>query len=914
MNTNVNAQYTGSASKVIDFVLVSQLLEDHDKITMRSRFEYNLKDMGFILKKEYVDDVRFVSIHAPMFILKFYAEMTRLHMPTEATEGKQFKRVRNFLKCMDYDREAIPDQDTYFTALFTLDKEDCFLYHQSPTFFSQSERSSLVSFVLKTISFVPNSNEGRHFGIQNLISEGIYEDAFPPHSGDPCEPTVVSEYGPIANDRYLLYTYWASLSCIFKVQPLDLIHRYYGSNVAFYFTWLGFYTKMLIPVAGIGFIVFFYGIFHQDDITDDICNRTGAGNYTMCPLCDKVCPFWKLYDWCDMSKARHYFDNDLMVFFAFTMSLWSVVFQELWKRTEAKYRFLWHVNDFEKTEFVRPEYQALAARPNIKLVINPNDQLEPILPGVLRCQYLTASIIVIASMLFFSSSLAFFVILYRVFLTYWSKGSHDYTNLIPTSVQSIIIVNISPSFLNLILIFIMGRLFKKIAAFMTSYEKPRTESEWENSFIVKVFLFGFVNNFSYLFFIAFVKDFYIGPPNKYNWRILPGRQRLAECEQSCFFELATQLVIVMMGKEFGFKVIDFGKPRFKRWISEKLLRKKRQTKKWYETQWAQDYDLVPTKELGLVNEYLDTIIQFGFVTMFAPVFPLAPLAALLNNLLDIRIDARKYTLHTRRPIAKRSKGLHIWFFIINGLSKVAVVTNALFIAVTSDFIPTTVYRYNANTFDLHGYINFSLSVFDVADFEPEGIPKDPTFQGVRVKYCRYFDFRTPPTNNEKYEPTITYWKVQWWRLIFIIGFASSVMLTNWLIQWLIPDVSITEKYQRMREKHINRTMVKRGARTMTMSKLNPLTKYMFSATDATVEHTDNFSKSVDRHSRGRYLKDQNALHQTTSFRSKSSRAQSSMLDPLRYLVSRQLFFYTICKDLNVLNIYVHSVFIENYVF
>jgi hypothetical protein len=40
------------------------------------------------------------------------------------------------------------------------------------------------------------------------------------------------------------------------------------------------------------------------------------------------------------------------------------------------------------------------------------------------------------------------------------------------------------------------------------------------------------------------------------------------------------------------------------------------------------------------------LIQFGYVSFFSMTFPLAPLLALINNLLEIRVDAFKvqYTL------------------------------------------------------------------------------------------------------------------------------------------------------------------------------------------------------------------------------------------------------------------------------
>ena len=35
---------------------------------------------------------------------------------------------------------------------------------------------------------------------------------------------------------------------------------YFGEKVALYYLWLGWYTKMLIPAAALGIVVFLYGL------------------------------------------------------------------------------------------------------------------------------------------------------------------------------------------------------------------------------------------------------------------------------------------------------------------------------------------------------------------------------------------------------------------------------------------------------------------------------------------------------------------------------------------------------------------------------------------------------------------------------------------------------------------------------
>lgn len=51
------------------------------------------------------------------------------------------------------------------------------------------------------------------------------------------------------------------------------------------------------------------------------------------------------------------------------------------------------------------------------------------------------------------------------------------------------------------------------------------------------------------------------------------------------------------------------------------------------------------------------VIQFGFVTLFVASFPLAPLFALLNNIIEVRLDAKKFVTELRRPDTVRAKDI-----------------------------------------------------------------------------------------------------------------------------------------------------------------------------------------------------------------------------------------------------------------
>ena len=72
-------------------------------------------------------------------------------------------------------------------------------------------------------------------------------------------------------------------------------------------------------------------------------------------------------------------------------------------------------------------------------------------------------------------------------------------------------------------------------------------------------------------------------------------------------------------------------------------------------------------------------MQYGYLALFAPAFPLAPLFALINNIFEIRIDAVKFCTVHRRPRFRQSEDIGAWYEVLNILGFLAVITNATMI-------------------------------------------------------------------------------------------------------------------------------------------------------------------------------------------------------------------------------------------
>uniref|UniRef100_A0A8C1JHU9 Anoctamin n=1 Tax=Cyprinus carpio TaxID=7962 RepID=A0A8C1JHU9_CYPCA len=577
----------------------------------------------------------------------------------------------------------------------------------------------------------------------------------------------------------------------YKYQPVDLIRKYFGEKIGLYFAWLGVYTQLLIPASVVGIIVFFYGwaTVETNIPSQEMCDEDQ--NFTMCPLCDRACDYWHLSTACGTARASHLFDNPATVFFAIFMSLWAVMFLEYWKRRQISLNYSWDLTGMEEEE-VRSHTNTVTLRYSI-LTSTGHEKLtwRDRLPGYL---------INISSILFMfgvTCSAVFSVIIYRITISALMAMSPD------PEVKSNVRVTVTATavIINLVVILILDEIYGMVAAWLTELEIPKTETDFEERLILKAFLLKFMNAYAPIFYVAFFKGRY-AIPGEYVYVF--NDYRMEECAPGgCLIELCIQLSIIMLGKQLiQNNIFEIGIPKLKK-LCRTLKDKERAPKEIVEQpgrrqQWHLDYDLEPFD--GLTPEYMEMIIQFGFVSLFVASFPLAPLFALLNNVIEIRLDAKKFVTELRRPEAIRAKDIGIWYNILSGLGKFSVIINAFVISFTSDFIPRLVYQYMfSETGTMHGFINHTLSYFNVSNFKPGTVPSISSL-GKDITFCRYKDYREPPWSSEPYQFSKQYWSILAARLGFVILFQNLVITMSMLVAWVIPDMPKNISEQLKKEK------------------------------------------------------------------------------------------------------------------
>ncbi len=265
----------------------------------------------------------------------------------------------------------------------------------------------------------------------------------------------------LLNERHVLHFYalhdqnkldfliqeWARWGKLFSEPPFDSIRHYFGEHIALYFAFFNFYTVFLIPLAILGLTMF---VWHSSN-----------------SLASFV-----------------YVDSVFKCIVGVLTCIWCRVFFKCWARRNSCLSVRWGTHTFQDTESIRPQYWGL---PRLSPV---DDRMHIHFPREQRCcRYLLSFTVTIA--LAVGVSIAVFAML--VYRSVFDSGN---------STMSSIVAGI----LNGCQIFVLNFVYRRLAVLLNNFENHKTESEFENALIIKLFLFQFINSFSSSFYIIYIKE------------------------------------------------------------------------------------------------------------------------------------------------------------------------------------------------------------------------------------------------------------------------------------------------------------------------------------------------------------------------------------------------------------------------
>ncbi|CAN7995444.1 unnamed protein product, partial [Ixodes hexagonus] len=627
----------------IDFVLAfgkgdSLVGEDARKI-----FEQNLvRDVFFFFceplsLQEFPDKkICFVKIHAPWRVLTKYAEILHLMMPVKVAMFSTINVDPARLYCT-----GSPPFWTYNYYGCRIQTKHTFRpYVLLKTFEQASKQDRRTAESPAPMLALGYERQKTDFGfcfeqqsINTLLNREVYLAAYPLHD--------------------LLYSEWARLAAWYKEQPINLIRRYFGVKTGLYFTWLGFYTSMLVLPAIVGIITTVYGFLMLPTNVPVIetCDPDISGHLVLCPACKKTCPYDYLSNTCTFSKVVYLFENPATVAFSIFIALWATVFVELWKRRQAVLKWEWKLSDLDTlSNVVKPEYEARARVYRLNPVTLNYEPYVPLWERILRISCSASVVILMVS----------------------SLASPQYNDLLLENVERL------SGHQSRTMRKRLSHAMKQIS--MSSPFQARTQTTITSSnewYLPEVgagiirgtrrhLLSGFTNAYSLFptkIDLKFLKSHniesfsrhlvaypasHIGSPSCLSPHLFFNRNfggEEEEVEQCCHILTTLRPCFPVLR--------GFTSPLAINWWRSRRHDKTSAVDRQSLAQWEADYDLEPWTMLSLFEEYLEMAIQFGFVTLFVMAFPLAPLFAFFNNIIEIRVDAYKYTTQLRRPLAQR---------------------------------------------------------------------------------------------------------------------------------------------------------------------------------------------------------------------------------------------------------------------
>jgi hypothetical protein len=356
------------------------------------------------------------------------------------------------------------------------------------------------------------------------------------------------------------------------------------------------------------------------------------------------------------------FSHPVIPFFSLVIAVWSVLMTEYWKRREFAVAMKTGMSDMEESQRNRPEFKG-TERPS--LIDGTPEITYPKRKGRMR---VGASFSVIAVFVLIVIGVVAGIYTMR-FVLYQSIGSN---------------AQVVASVVNVVQIQVLTFLFDFLAFKLTDLENNRTDVIYEDSMIVKLFLFQFVNNYASFYYIAFVAR---------NLPVPPGAPEgsVGECGyEDCMTALAVNLGIIFGARIFIKNTFMLILNRFLKRRNLRLAQKTNGSKPLSpaeQEEVKQPYDIMRMQ----LQEYADISTFFGYTVYFTSALPAGPFFSLVNTYLDIRFHAYSALVQYRRPILTGVQDIGTWQTMFEISSTIGVITNAGLIVFTM------------NTLDIKGY-------------------------------------------------------------------------------------------------------------------------------------------------------------------------------------------------------------------
>ena len=436
------------------------------------------------------------------------------------------------------------------------------------------------------------------------------------------------DYANKLKPKNLLMKPWNVYNSKRQMEQIFTIRNFYGETISFYFLWLTEYIKWLIIPSIFGLLTFI--------------SSFGTRNY--------------------LGLGHEIF----MLLFCSLVAIWGMLFLDVWKQKEKVYSYFWGTENFKHLE---PDSELFVPDGTKELIFNVK------FPYVSKFKkrwkmfisYLTLFIMLVITV---------FSVLYIFILKQW---------LLKKEWNSLIVSMLTAS-LNAVQIKLLNYLYTFLARKLNRWENHQKDYQSINSLAVKFILFDFVNCYTAIYYIAFLKKFsFFGlkePDKCVGYTLDINGEPVEDCLEEIGMQLYTTLFI-----NLGFNAMEIGLPFITQYLKSKELKRKKQQNEILNSidyDGASKYDIIPHSlehQLmcdsydDLISDYSEVLINFGYVCLFGVSAPLTPIIVFVLLYIEKFVDTFKMFFLYRMEIIDGSTGIEIYNDILNVFIYLGLITN-----------------------------------------------------------------------------------------------------------------------------------------------------------------------------------------------------------------------------------------------
>ncbi|KAK7419669.1 hypothetical protein QQZ08_010755 [Neonectria magnoliae] len=364
-------------------------------------------------------------------------------------------------------------------------------------------------------------------------------------------------------------------------------------------------------------------------------------------------------------------------------SVWCTVFLEYWKIKEVDLSLRWGVKGIQTVKVTRPQFKYE------KVFVDEGGRTHHYFP---KWKQITRQLMQIPFLLFAIVALGTAIVsvfAIEILISETYAGPYKfYLEYLPTILLAVSLPYITTA-------------LEDAATWMTEFENHRTADHHEMSLTQKIFVLNMCTNYLPIFLTAFI---YV----PFGDDVVPRLEAILEKVLASLGQGFTHVPFRVDADRLKNEVIALTVTgQMSSFFEENIMPLvKHKLSGWYRdyreahAQGATLQSIVPDEAseaeflarcrneatLPLYNvqeDISEIVLQFGYLALFSPVWPIIPIGFLINNWIELRSDFAKISIEHQRPAPVRADSIGPWIYSLDALTWLGSISTAAIVHLFS---------------------------------------------------------------------------------------------------------------------------------------------------------------------------------------------------------------------------------------